>query len=272
MRRVLTSDEAMSDEAIIVRKQGTIFLAGPPLVQAATGEVVSAEDLGGADVHAWHYGFGEYDAEAKKLASFEPLPVFLRDSWVLIDRAELKKMSEVKRDTGKKDKGAALPALRTMAFTVSLNAVGGVPGDAKHSVVRRWVAPRDGVISIEGKLEHDAKTGDGVEAILARASGGQLGTWQAAGRDVLTNVKNIAVKRGEAIDFIVTSRGNSDDDAFRWAPIVHMPGVKRGEEQVWNAQHEFSGPVKEKLQTHPFTAWERLTQALLMSNELIYVN
>ncbi len=43
---------AMSDESIIVRKQGTIFLGGPPLVQAATGEIVSAEDLGGADVHA----------------------------------------------------------------------------------------------------------------------------------------------------------------------------------------------------------------------------
>ncbi|MFL5255451.1 MAG: carboxyl transferase domain-containing protein, partial [Rhodopila sp.] len=43
---------AMSDESIIVRRQGTIFLGGPPLVQAATGEIVSAEDLGGADVHA----------------------------------------------------------------------------------------------------------------------------------------------------------------------------------------------------------------------------
>src|SRR6201747_2872467 len=43
---------AMSDEAIIVRNQGTIFLGGPPLVKAATGEEVSAEDLGGADVHA----------------------------------------------------------------------------------------------------------------------------------------------------------------------------------------------------------------------------
>ena len=43
---------AMSDETVIVRKQGTIFLGGPPLVKAATGEVVSAEDLGGADVHA----------------------------------------------------------------------------------------------------------------------------------------------------------------------------------------------------------------------------
>ncbi|KAG0320919.1 Methylcrotonoyl-CoA carboxylase beta chain, mitochondrial [Dissophora globulifera] len=42
---------AMADESIIVQKQGTIFLAGPPLVKAATGEVVSAEDLGGADMH-----------------------------------------------------------------------------------------------------------------------------------------------------------------------------------------------------------------------------
>ncbi|MEV7398018.1 carboxyl transferase domain-containing protein [Aeromicrobium sp. NPDC092404] len=43
---------AMSDETVIVKDQGTIFLAGPPLVKAATGEVVSAEDLGGGDVHA----------------------------------------------------------------------------------------------------------------------------------------------------------------------------------------------------------------------------
>jgi len=42
---------AMSDETVIVRNQGTIFLAGPPLVKAATGEVVSAEDLGGGDTH-----------------------------------------------------------------------------------------------------------------------------------------------------------------------------------------------------------------------------
>src|SRR5207245_3390792 len=43
---------AMSDESIIVRKQGTIFLGGPPLVKAAIGEVVTAEELGGADVHS----------------------------------------------------------------------------------------------------------------------------------------------------------------------------------------------------------------------------
>jgi 3-methylcrotonyl-CoA carboxylase beta subunit/propionyl-CoA carboxylase len=54
---------AMSDEAIIVRGTGTIFLAGPPLVKAATGEEVSAEDLGGADVHTRISGVADYMAE-----------------------------------------------------------------------------------------------------------------------------------------------------------------------------------------------------------------
>jgi len=54
---------AMSDETVIVRNQGTIFLAGPPLVKAATGEVVSAEDLGGADVHSRTSGVTDHYAE-----------------------------------------------------------------------------------------------------------------------------------------------------------------------------------------------------------------
>ncbi|MDP3407953.1 MAG: carboxyl transferase domain-containing protein [Bosea sp. (in: a-proteobacteria)] len=53
---------AMSDETVIVKQQGTIFLGGPPLVKAATGEVVSAEDLGGADVHARLSGVADHYA------------------------------------------------------------------------------------------------------------------------------------------------------------------------------------------------------------------
>ena len=54
---------AMSDQTIIVRDQGTIFLGGPPLVKAATGEVVTAEELGGADVHSRLSGVADYLAE-----------------------------------------------------------------------------------------------------------------------------------------------------------------------------------------------------------------
>jgi 3-methylcrotonyl-CoA carboxylase beta subunit len=63
---------AMSDETIIVKNQGTIFLGGPPLVKAATGEIVNAEELGGADVHTRMSGVADHmardDAHALQLA------------------------------------------------------------------------------------------------------------------------------------------------------------------------------------------------------------
>ena len=82
---------AMSDETVIVRQQGTIFLGGPPLVKAATGEEVSAEDLGGADVHARisgvadHYAMDDVHAIAiarsivANLNTRKPESVVLRD-------------------------------------------------------------------------------------------------------------------------------------------------------------------------------------------------
>jgi len=71
---------AMSDEAIIVKNQGTIFLGGPPLVRAATGEIVTAEELGGADVHCRISGvadhYAESDADALRIIReiFKSLP------------------------------------------------------------------------------------------------------------------------------------------------------------------------------------------------------
>ena len=80
---------AMSDVAIIVKEQGTIFLAGPPLVKAATGEVVSAEELGGGDVHTRLSGVADYladnDEHALALArqAISNLNIAKRDSCVL---------------------------------------------------------------------------------------------------------------------------------------------------------------------------------------------
>jgi 3-methylcrotonyl-CoA carboxylase beta subunit len=81
---------AMSDETIIVRNQGTIFLGGPPLVKAATGEVVDAESLGGGDVHARTSGVADHlaenDAHALAIARsiFASLPA-RSPSWLKAD-------------------------------------------------------------------------------------------------------------------------------------------------------------------------------------------
>jgi len=77
---------AMSDEAIIVRNQGTIFLGGPPLVKAATGEEVTAEELGGADVHCRISGVADHyaqnDADALRIVRdvFRSIPAPRRTS------------------------------------------------------------------------------------------------------------------------------------------------------------------------------------------------
>src|SRR5213596_1796660 len=77
---------AMSDEAIIVRNQGTIFLGGPPLVKAATGEEVTAEELGGADVHCRISGVADHyaqnDADALRIVRdvFRSIPAPTRTS------------------------------------------------------------------------------------------------------------------------------------------------------------------------------------------------
>jgi 3-methylcrotonyl-CoA carboxylase beta subunit len=79
---------AMSDETVIVREQGTIFLGGPPLVKAATGEVVTAEDLGGGAVHARTSGVVDHladdDAHAleivRGMVASLPLPAPLRET------------------------------------------------------------------------------------------------------------------------------------------------------------------------------------------------
>lgn len=59
---------AMADESIMVKNQATIFLGGPPLVKAATGEIISAEDLGGAEIHCRHSGVADYYAENEEHA------------------------------------------------------------------------------------------------------------------------------------------------------------------------------------------------------------
>ncbi|HUE75900.1 MAG TPA: carboxyl transferase domain-containing protein, partial [Chloroflexota bacterium] len=75
---------AMADQAIIVRGAGTIFLGGPPLVQAATGEMVTAEELGGADVHGRESGLVDYVAETEVEALLTARQIVL--DWYLAPR------------------------------------------------------------------------------------------------------------------------------------------------------------------------------------------
>ena len=108
---------AMADESIIVREQGTIFLGGPPLVKAATGEIVTAEELGGADVHtrtsgvADHYALNDHHAlaivrsivaklEPPRRAAVEPIaprePLYPAEELYGVINADIRKPYDVR--------------------------------------------------------------------------------------------------------------------------------------------------------------------------------
>ncbi|MHB8520270.1 MAG: PSD1 and planctomycete cytochrome C domain-containing protein [Limisphaerales bacterium] len=200
---------------------------------------------------AWQYGYGVFSERTKRVEDYRPLPHFTGEAW---------------------QGGARLPDEKL--GWLMLNAKGGHPGnDAEHAAIRRWIAPRDGVLRIDGTLSHDSDKGDGVEGRIVSSRLGELGHWLVRHRKERTKVDRVEVKKGDLIDFVTSCRKTVDDDAFGWAPtldqIEAQPTLPIGSTAVWNAREDFVGPQE---LPEPLNAWERYAQALLMSNELVFVD
>ena len=158
---------------------------------------------------------------------------------------------------------------------VLLTATGGHPGDSRHCAIRRWIAPYDMTVTVQGRLEHPGEPGDGVEALVVSSCTGLLGSWVAHHSSADTRLAGIQVKRGDTLDFIVSCRENTNTDSFQWAPTQEAasgPTPKAfGAETHWDATADFSGPVTTEL-PQPMTAWETYAQALLLTNEFLFID
>lgn len=197
-----------------------------------------------AEARVWRYGWGVVDMALGRTSEFHDFTTFIEGQW----RA-----------------GAQLPDPKIgWAF---LNKDGGHPGDLKHMVIRRWISPFDGIVKVSGNLTHPGKVGDGVRGRLVHSRLGVLGEWVAQDGSAETNIASVEIKRGETLDFVVDCRTTENTDAFVWAPNVVQPGAKR---LVWRADRDFSGPMAPA--APPLNKWERYAQALLMTNEFIYVD
>jgi mono/diheme cytochrome c family protein len=220
------------------------------LGQAFLKKIAAPTDAPVVEAPAWQYGYGELDAAAKRLKSFTPLPHFTGQAW---------------------QGGPKLPDEKI--GWVTLNAQGGHPGnDLRHSAIRRWVAPRDMVVRVRGTVTHPSNQGDGVQASVVSNRLGLLGTWTVHNTSVQAAVDRVEVKRGDTIDFVLECRSNPNFDGFSWSPSVevlqeHGPG---GIQSSWSASGEFSGPAKDL--PKPLTPWEAYAQALLLTNEFIYID
>ncbi len=204
----------------------------------------------GSPAGGWQYGLGHYDEAANAIVNFTPMTVFA---------------------PGRVSPEAVFP-LRDQQGYASLTRAGGHPGNtARHAVIRRWIAPADGVAQVRGILRHNQPQGDGVRARLVTQTGGLLAEWRAHHSTIETTRVEIPVRAGEALDFIVDCADGPDFDSFTWAPAVRIEPRDHGAlvRTEWNAEAEFGPPRPAE---SPLTPLEQLAQVLLLSSEFAFVD
>jgi hypothetical protein len=205
-----------------------------------------------ASLATWQYGYGEFDEGTKHLKTFQPLPDFTGAAF---------------------QGGPALPDPKL--GWVMLNENGGHAGnDLAHAAIRRWLAPRDGTVSISGTLSHGVYQGDGVRGRIVSSQLGELGQWRAHNSKTETKLDRVAVKSGETIDFVTDCYQTVEHDSFGWdATIVFSRGGGKSpsvKPETWDTRKDFLPSAR--LQHKPLTDWEKYAQVLLLANELVFVD
>ena len=198
--------------------------------------VVPAETL------AWQYGYGAVDESAGRLRDFRPLPHFTGTAW------------------------GGGPSWPDPALGwVQLTARGGHPGnDLQHAAVRRWTAPRDGIVAVKSTAIHEEEPGDGIRCWLISSRHGVLQSAPLHNGRREFDAESIVVKAGDTLDFVVDIRANLNSDQYLWAPVIRDVAAPPS---TWDAARDFAGPPTAQL-----TPWEQLAQVLLLANELMFVD
>ncbi len=205
----------------------------------------------------WSYGWARLDPAAGRVEDFRPFEVFIDGAW-----------------------RAASHQPHPLAGPAELTASGGHPGDGlQNAAVRRWTAPVGGKFTIEGTLRHRVgdygerfDTTNGVRGWLISSRRGPIGSWTVRGLAAVTAFEDLKVEAGERLDFVVDSMDDYEDDAFTWAPSVTQALTAEEKEAgvsalSWRADKDFRGPAPQ-----PLSAWQELAQALLLTNELSFVD
>jgi hypothetical protein len=192
----------------------------------------------------WQYGFGEFDPASGQVKRFAKLPHFTGGAW---------------------QGGASWPDAK-LGWAM-LNKEGGHAGnDLAHAVVRRWISPIDGAVTISGSIAHAHPEGDGIIARIVSSRSGELASWRLHNQKAQATLEPVEVKKGETIDFVVSINRSLNNNDFTWAPVIKSAQAKA----EWNAKKDFAGPPMPL--AAPLTAWERYAQVLLMSDEFVFVD
>ena len=139
--------------------------------------------------------------------------------------------------------------------------------------IRRWTAPRDGHVTIEARLRHSSKKGNGVQGRLVFGESGLMGDYTAFDGFEQTDVDSIPVKTGETVDFAVGPLGSASFDTYMWSIRITMDRPEENGEglrTLWEARADYEGPRDEM--PDPLGRWAQLAHVLLLTNEFMYVD
>ncbi|MDA0589654.1 MAG: PSD1 and planctomycete cytochrome C domain-containing protein [Planctomycetota bacterium] len=238
-------DPRVPDEERIRLAYRQILARDPDAEELALGRLfVSGSTSGLAISSPWQFGYGLIDEAGK--VDFTPLPHFENDSW----------------------QGGPQRPDPKLGWCI-LNRDGGHPGnDPKHMVIRRWVSPIDGVISVKGVLDHPAKEGDGVRGRVISSRLGERGTWTARSQKVTTNVDRVEVHKGDHLDVVTDCLSSPNHDSFQWTVNVQVVEASTPDSaRNWNSRDQFHGPPPD-----PLSRWQQYAQALILTNEFLFLD
>ncbi len=208
----------------------------------AAGGITIDEQKSGA----WQYGQGDYDEETGRVKIFKTFEWYLDGEW---------------RNTPMPGDPRTSPAI--------LSSKGGLTYEGKkNALIRRWVAPFDGRVSISGSLEQNFDNGcrkcEGVQGIIVSSRLGKPSSWTAGQNRTETTVDEIAVQRGDTIDFIADASKGGSGNGFKWAVTIKRLAISAEE---WNSQRDFRHPSVSAI-----GAWERYSQTLLAAAEFLMID
>ncbi|MBP7951370.1 MAG: PSD1 domain-containing protein [Verrucomicrobiales bacterium] len=241
-KRLAAMSSAVSapDERVrVLTRQVLSRDATPDEIAAGSAFVQSALPASQTET-AWSYGYGDWDAAVKSM-HFTPFP------W---------------HGAGRWSGGETLPDPK-LGFAL-LHAEGGHPGDPGKAAIRRWTAPRQATVNIAGQASVAQAQSGGILVRIISSRAGLLGEWKVAATvAVPITLERVAVTSGEWLDFVADCGGDTNCDGFHWVP--RLVDAANGQE-IADAQREFSGPG---MAPDP---WQSLAQALLCTNEFLFVD
>ena len=204
----------------------------------------SAAEPGWTPSDTWTYGTIHLDPESLTTGEFSKFPRFHDNTW----------------------KGGREIPDKTIGWAL-LRRDGGHPGqNPQFAVTRRWTAPVSGTVDIKTRLHHPSDQGDGVRLTIHQSGQSMpLAVLEAFQSSATRMIHNIRIEKGQTIDFVVDCRTNESHDSFGSEFSIEL----KDSGGQFISTRDFSGP-RQKAQ--PMSPIDQLAQAILMSNEAVFVD